>query len=191
MSNIIAKLTAYLSKNNPELGEEIKKHVQLNEQPAAAQPAPVALKEVKTKEGKVISFDGETLAVSSPVFEVIEGNKTPLADGPYTLEDGSMIMVTGGLVTEMKPAAAPDPNQMQSPATLSKEDVEKLFDSKMNALMEGLIKRLTAVEDGVKMSSEFIAEVKKTVVEDAKPSPGKTWEQMSALERYEATHPVK
>lgn len=71
--------------------------------PAAAPAVPVQLVEVKTTDGKLLSID--TMAVGGSVM--IDGVSAP--DAEYTIEDGSIITVVGGLITVIVPAATPAP----------------------------------------------------------------------------------
>lgn len=55
-----------------------------------------------TKDGAVINTDSETLGVGAEVYSVDEaGNKKPIEDGTYELENGSKITVAGSKVTEL------------------------------------------------------------------------------------------
>jgi len=57
--------------------------------------------------GQEIQTDAEAFAVGVAVFVVNdEGEQIPLPDGEYTLQDGSMLVVAEGAVTEVKEAEA-------------------------------------------------------------------------------------
>jgi hypothetical protein len=57
--------------------------------------------------GQEIQTDAEAFAVGVAVFVVNdEGEQIPLPDGEYTLQDGSMLVVAEGAVSEMKEAEA-------------------------------------------------------------------------------------
>ena len=64
-------------------------------------PTPVTLKEVKTKDAKVLSFDGE-LIVGASVSDITSGEPVP-TEGEYELEDGTKMKCVAGLVTEIMP----------------------------------------------------------------------------------------
>lgn len=70
-------------------------------------PTPVTLKEVKTKDAKVLSYDGE-LAVETIVNDITSGTPVP-CEGEYELEDGTKMKCVAGKVTEVMPA---EPNPM-------------------------------------------------------------------------------
>ena len=70
--------------------------------------------------GQEIQTDAEAFAVGVAVFVVNdEGEQIPLPDGDYTLQDGSMLVVAEGAVTEVKEAEA------EEPAVEAEEDKEE------------------------------------------------------------------
>jgi len=70
--------------------------------------------------GQEIQTDAESFAVGVSVFVVNdEGEQIPLPDGEYTLQDGSMLVVAEGAVTEVKEAEA------EEPAVEAEEDKEE------------------------------------------------------------------
>ena len=85
MSEIIQKMKAFLSN-------EI--------------PAEVQMTDVKTKDGIILSFEGE-LVSGIEIFIVDETGKNPAPDGEYILEDGQTIVVAEGKISEIKPAEEP------------------------------------------------------------------------------------
>lgn len=62
-------------------------------------------KEVKTADGKVLKYTGDTLAVGSVCTLVTDGGEIPAPDGDITLEDGSVVTIKDGKVggIETKP----------------------------------------------------------------------------------------
>lgn len=69
--------------------------------------------------GQEIQTDAESFAVGVSVFVVNdEGEQIPLPDGEYTLQDGSMLVVAEGAVTEVKEAA-------EEPAVEAEEEKEE------------------------------------------------------------------
>ena len=63
--------------------------------------------EVTTDKG-TLTIDGE-LAVGAEVFIEVEGEVVPAADGEYVLEDGRIVVVTEGKVSEIKEAEPAEP----------------------------------------------------------------------------------
>ena len=69
--------------------------------------------------GQEIQTDAEAFAVGVAVFVVNdEGEQIPLPDGEYTLQDGSMLVVAEGAVTEVNEAC-------EEPAVEAEEDKEE------------------------------------------------------------------
>lgn len=164
-------------KADPTLGGDIDKlHTLLADEVV---PPAATFKEVKTKDGKILSIEGE-MASGSKVNLVDEGGTaTPAPDASYELEDGSILTVTGGIVTDIKaplPAApAPDPTMM----------------AKMEA-SENRIKELeTKLSESEKSRTELVAVFKKileTPVEakmakDKKEFDQAAYDKMSELEK--------
>lgn len=55
--------------------------------------------EAKLGDGTVLVTDTEVLAIGDDIFVLdADGNKTPAADGDYTLEDGTVLTVSGGKI---------------------------------------------------------------------------------------------
>ena len=109
-------------------------------EPAPAEPAPAAAadepKTIATDKG-VLSIDGE-LAVGAAV--TIDGE--PAADGEYTAEDGSVIVVADGKVAEIKPAPAPAEPE-PAPAVENKfAKVAQAFQETYNDKMAALVKAI-------------------------------------------------
>jgi len=66
----------------------------------------VKLTDVQTKDGKILSTETETVEIGSVLYGVDdEGNKIPVEDGSYELEDGKTIQVKESIVTEIAEAS--------------------------------------------------------------------------------------
>jgi hypothetical protein len=69
--------------------------------------------------GQEIQTEAESFAVGAAVFVVNdEGEQIPLPDGEYTLEDGSMLVVSEGAIVEVNEAS-------EEPAVEAEEDKEE------------------------------------------------------------------
>ena len=69
--------------------------------------------------GQEIQTEAESFAVGASVFVVNdEGEQIPLPDGEYTLQDGSMLVVTEGAIVEVNEAS-------EEPAVEAEEDKEE------------------------------------------------------------------
>jgi hypothetical protein len=164
----------------------------------------IELGSVMTADGSTkVNFEGDTVKVGLPMTVTDgEGTELPLPDGEYQLEGGVTATIVGGLVEELTEAqaeasedeavqtpmseTAPTAPQVKSEKVtsevfyqLSKEDFNKMvlelsnaFDSKINALKVELSE----------VKKEEAVELTKT-----KPAKEKSWEQMTALERFRAS----
>lgn len=163
-----------------------------------AVPAPVALdKQMKTQDGAItVSIGGQAPAVNVPVMDVTSGAPTPLADGTYTLEDGSSITVAAGVITAFTPAAAPDmPADFKTQFAAQKMEFETMISLKLKAVNDQIaIQKKETAEQAQTIAD--LTEINKTVVsfmeqimETPVPEPEKkkfdyeAFEKMSSLEK--------
>jgi hypothetical protein len=58
----------------------------------------------KTVDGLIIQWEGELSQGTALMTVDSDGNMMPTVDGTITMEDGTMVTVVGGLVTEVKMA---------------------------------------------------------------------------------------
>lgn len=90
--------------------------------------------DAKLKDGTIVSYDGETPMPGMPFFVVDEaGNKLPAPDGEHELEDGTIIVVSGGMIAEVKPSEAPAAeegmNDEGANKPMKEADVKKIVES--------------------------------------------------------------
>lgn len=96
--------------------------------------------DAKLKDGTIVSWDGDNLEAGVPLFVIDEsGQRLPAPDMEYVLEDGTAITVMNGVVSEIKPNAAPseepkateemaEPNATAAPAP-APVDVKSIVES--------------------------------------------------------------
>lgn len=124
-----------------------------------------------TTDKGILAWDGEDeLKVGDAVFiEDSEGNRSTPADGDYTTEDGRVIVVAGGKVTEIREAGTPAPAP-QEPTTAA--EMKNTINTDKGVLYyEGELVVGTDVnvagENGEEMDApdgEYIAEDGRTIV---------------------------
>ena len=100
------------------------------------------LSEIKTDKETLI-VEGE-IEVGKPVFVEVEGEPAPAADGEYTLEDGTVIVVAEGVVAEIKtveekPAEEENKEEMEEEEKPAEEETP-------NAEVEELKKKIEELE---------------------------------------------
>lgn len=180
--------------NNMSLKEQLKEV--LVELGLAKPDEKIKLGSAKTSDGNLIEFEGGELVENSAVWVTdAEGNKQPIADGEYTLENGKVITVSNSVCVSVADV----------PAEMKTEEVE-MADEKYNALESKINEIASAFEDfkvsmskqiseGLVKLSETIeakqSEEKEDEEEDPKPATKlkkeKSWDEMTALERFRAT----
>ena len=91
-------------------------------------PAKVESKQVKTKDGRILTYDGDTPQAGMDIMIMDEaGVKTPAPDGDYDTEAGIITVKAGKIIdvkmTEQPPAPAPVENKNEA------NDVKKLIET--------------------------------------------------------------
>lgn len=71
-------------------------------------PAVPQMTDYKTQDGKTISCEGELKQGSKCAMKAADGSASQLPDGDYSLEDGTVITVVSGAITNVVPPAAPE-----------------------------------------------------------------------------------
>lgn len=107
--------------------------------------------EVKTKDGVVIWSPADSIAEGVEVYNVSEtGEQTAVADGDYTLEDGSVITVASGKVTVIV-ASETSSSETDKPANEDKKAKYEITTEDIQAISEALgiadlVKRIEVLE---------------------------------------------
>ncbi len=102
----------------------------------------VALATAVLDSGQEIQTDADAFAVGVSAFVVNdEGERIPLPDGDYQLQDGSMLVVAEGAVTEVKEAeAAPEVEaEEEKEEEMKAEEVEASSEVLTREAVEGMI----------------------------------------------------
>ena len=90
--------------------------------------------------GQEIQTDADAFAVGVSAFVVNdEGERIPLPDGDYKLQDGSMLVVAEGAVAEMKEAEAEVVAEEEKEEEMKAEEVEASSDVLTREAVEGMI----------------------------------------------------
>lgn len=120
-------------------------------------PAEVQMTDVKTKDGIILSFEGE-LVSGIEIFQVDENGKTPAITGEYILEDGQTIIVAEGKVTEVKMPEDP----IETPET---EDVLPVAEMVEEPIEEKPIEEKPIEDDRIKKLEDEILQIKNILSE--------------------------
>lgn len=144
-----------------------------------------------------IDFEGDTLAVGLPLtIQNENGDIMTLPDGEYILENGMVLTVAGGLVSELSEgqAEAAEEAEEEMPAELEKETPsvvksEKHTQEIFYQLAQEFGKQLETLKAELKADFEAKIEEQKEIISltKNKPAKEKSFEEMTALERFRLT----
>lgn len=186
--NLREKVNALFAKHNVSLSAEEVVEVK-------------QMVEAILEDGTSIYSDSDTFAEGVRVFtKNAEGEESPAGDGEYKTAEGIVVVIAGGLVTEIKPAIEEEEKSYDK-----KEDEEKVMAEEQavaesfNTEVEGLLSLVAKLEselaDIKKANTELSANVEKLSAQPAATSikevkqakvsaPAKPYSKMSAEERF-------
>jgi len=157
----------------------------------------IVLGSVRTQDQSLtIDFEGDTLAVGMPLTIQNEtGDVMPLPDGEYILENGMVLTVAGGLVSELSEGEAEAAEaEEEMPAELEKETPsvvksEKHTQEIFYQLAQEFGKQLETLKAELKADFEAKIEEQKEIISltKNKPAKEKSFEEMTALEKFRLT----
>ena len=135
--------------------------------------------------GQEIMTDADAFAVGVSAFVVNdEGERIPLPDGDYKLQDGSMLVVAEGAVAEMKEAEAEVEAEEEKEEEMKAEEVEASSEVLTREAVEGMIAE--AVAEAKKEFSSQIKERDAKITELSKQAS----KSISRAPKMEAPAPV-
>jgi len=153
----------------------------------------VQLGKVMTKDGTLtIEFDGDTVAVGTEMYLTNEmGEKLPVPDGEYTLEDDMIAVMVDSKVAELKPAVAEeeapvamDNTPTSEPAGTASVKSEKFTQEVFYQLAQVVGAELEKFKTDLRAEFETkLAEVKPEAVSLTKQKGEQTSEPKNAKER--------
>ena len=92
------------------------------------------LKEVKAKDGSILSYEGDTPAAGAAItLKNDKGEMIPVPDGNVELEDGTILAVKDGKIADVKPA---EKKKDEPPAFDAKEEMKRLKTASEAAITE-------------------------------------------------------
>ena len=149
------------------------------------------------EDGTSIYSDSDTWAAGVRVFgKDADGNEVVIADGEYKTAEGIVVVVEGGLVTELKPMEEEAPEV--EVVIEEEQSTEVVAEESLNAEVEGLLSLVAKLESELsemkKANAELSSEVTKLSAQPAAPSikevkqakqvASKPYHKMSAEERF-------
>ena len=182
--NLREKVNALFAKHNVSLSAEEVVEVK-------------QMVEAILEDGTSIYTDSDTWAAGVRVFgKDADGNEVVIADGEYKTAEGLIVVVSGGLVEEIKPMEEEAP---EVEVVIEEEQAsEVVAEESLNAEVEGLLSLVAKLESELsemkKANAELSSEVTKLSAQPAAPSikevkqakqvPSKPYAKMSAEERF-------
>ena len=85
----------------------------------------IAFVDVKTADGMILRVSD--IAVDATVMEITEDGEVAVEDASYTLEDGTQLVVVGGMITEVIEAAPAEEAPAEAPVAEEMEEVTEKF----------------------------------------------------------------
>lgn len=155
----------------------------------------VKLGKVLTKDGTLtIEFEGDTVSVGTEMFLTNEaGEKMPVPDGEYVLEDGMTAVMVDSKVTELKPEVmeeetpvAMDDSATSQPAQTASVKSEKFTQEVFYQLAQVLGSELEKFKTELKAEFAKEKQTKEEVVSLTKAKGEKNidWEKLTPLEKF-------
>lgn len=183
--NLREKVNALFAKHNVSLSAEEVVEVK-------------QMVEAILEDGTSIYSDSDVWATGVRVFgKDADGNEVVIADGEYKTAEGLIVVVSGGLVEEIKPME--EEKEPEVEVTIEEEQSsEVVAEESLNAEVEGLLSLVAKLEselaEAKKANAELSSEVTKLSaqpaassikeVKQAKQTPSKPYSKMSAEERF-------
>jgi len=183
--NLREKVNALFAKRNVSLSAEEVVEVK-------------QMVEAILEDGTSIYSDSDAWAAGVRVFaKDADGNEVVVADGEYKTAEGIVVVVSGGLVEEIKPMEEEEP---EVEVVIEEEQAtEVVAEETFNVEVEGLLSLVAKLESELaemkKANAELSSKVEKLSAQPAAPSikevkqnkqsaPSKPYSKMSAEERF-------
>jgi hypothetical protein len=182
--NLREKVNALFAKHNVSLSAEEVVEVK-------------QMVEAILEDGTSIYSDSDVWAAGVRVFgKDADGNEVALMDGEYKTAESIIVVVADGVVTELKPMEEEESPEVE--VVIEEEQSTEVAEESLNAEVEGLLSLVAKLESelaDIKKANETLSsEVTKLSaqpaatsikeVKQAKQTPSKSYNKMSAEERF-------
>ena len=179
--NLREKVNALFAKHNVSLSAEEVVEVK-------------QMVEAILEDGTSIYSDSDTWAPGVRVFaKDADGNEVVVADGEYTTAEGVIVVVADGLLVELKPMV--EEPEVEVEVETEEQAKEETFNAEVEGLLSLVAKLESELADIKKTNTELSANVEKlsaqpaaTSIKEVKQSkvsaPSKSYNKMSAEERF-------
>jgi hypothetical protein len=147
--------------------------------PSTEQTPEVKMKEAKTVDGLVFAYDGE-LVIGTAIMDITSGTATPVMDGEYTMEDGNIVTITSGVVSEIASKAEEATESVEVVAPELKMPDMK---TQMSAMQVSLESQISSLKKQVVLLNKVVNEILNTPIQN-ETKVSKNWEELSPLEKF-------
>jgi hypothetical protein len=152
--------------------------------PSTEQTPEVKMKEAKTVDGLVFAYDGE-LVIGTAIMDITSGTATPIMDGEYTMEDGNIVTIASGVVSEIaskeaEVETAKTPEEKEK-ALVPEEMKKDMY--QMSAVQVSLQSELVSLKKQVVLLNKVVNEILNTPIQN-ETKVSKNWEELSPLEKF-------
>lgn len=208
MENITAKIKLILGSSlKPEeitklKADILKLETNLTPVAPAAPAAPAAtptvtLAEIKTKDGKVMTYEGELKeGTMVSVMDEATGLPVPAVTGDYELEDGTLVVITDGVITSIKkvevPVTPPAPSveEMTTQLSAHKKEIEKDYETKLASQSKNFDTKIDELSKIILSQAQILDKFINTPIETVnmasnKPAAELSLEEYNKLDNYE------
>jgi hypothetical protein len=182
--NLREKVNALFAKHNVSLSAEEVVEVK-------------QMVEAILEDGTSIYSDSDAWAVGVRVFtKDAEGNEVVVADGEYKTAEMVTVVVADGVVAELRPMEEEETPEVE--VIIEEEQATEVVKDSFNAEVEGLLSLVAKLESELSEMKKANAELSSNVeklsaqpavqsikeVKQAKQAPAKSYNKMSAEERF-------
>jgi hypothetical protein len=181
--NLREKVNALFAKHNVSLSAEEVVEVK-------------QMVEAILEDGTSIYSDSDVWAAGVRVFgKDADGNEVVLADGEYKTAEGIVVVIEGGLVTELKPMEEEKEPEVEVEVEAEKQSTDESLSKEVEGLLSLVAKLESELADAKKANENLSSEVTKLSAQPAAASikevkqakvtaPSKPYHKMSAEERF-------
>jgi len=150
--------------------------------PSTEQTPEVKMKEAKTVDGLVFSYDGE-LVIGTAIMDITSGTPSPVMDGEYTMEDGNIVTITSGVVAEIASTKEEAP---ELPEVVAPELKMPDMKTQMSNMQVSLESQISSLKKQVVLLNKVVNEILNTPIQN-ETKVSKSWEELSSLEKFRLT----
>ena len=147
--------------------------------PITDQTPEVKMKEAKTVDGLVFSYDGE-LVIGTAIMDITSGTPSPVMDGEYTMEDGNIVTITSGVVAEIASIKEEAP---ELPEVVAPELKMPDMKTQMSNMQVSLESQISSLKKQVVLLNKVVNEILNTPIQN-ETKVSKSWEELSPLEKF-------